>query len=1456
VNGATGLLEFDWNDDALDGIQNPTGLGAGTYTVLVTDEEGCTATATVTLGEPDAIALVCAEENPVSAIGANDGSATVAISGGTAGYTIDWSGPVNGSATLDDPGTATITDLEAGTYTVLVTDANGCEATCTFTITEPSNCNITLDLTGTDPLCNGGTDGEITLVVNGATGLLEFDWNDDALDGIQNPTGLGAGTYTVLVTDEEGCTATATVTLGEPDAIALVCAEENPVSAIGANDGSATVAISGGTAGYTIDWSGPVNGSATLDDPGTATITDLEAGTYTVLVTDANGCEATCTFTITEPSNCNITLDLTGTDPLCNGGTDGEITLVVNGATGLLEFDWNDDALDGIQNPTGLGAGTYTVLVTDEEGCTATATVTLGEPDAIALVCAEENPVSAIGANDGSATVAISGGTAGYTIDWSGPVSGSATLDDPGTATITDLEAGTYTVLVTDANGCEATCTFTITEPSNCNITLDLTGTDPLCNGGTDGEITLVVNGATGLLEFDWNDDALDGIQNPTGLGAGTYTVLVTDEEGCTATATVTLGEPDAIALVCAEENPVSAIGANDGSATVAISGGTAGYTIDWSGPVNGSATLDDPGTATITDLEAGTYTVLVTDANGCEATCTFTITEPSNCNITLDLTGTDPLCNGGTDGEITLVVNGATGLLEFDWNDDALDGIQNPSGLSAGIYLVLVTDEEGCTATATVTLGEPDAIALVCAEENPVSAIGANDGSATVAISGGTAGYTIDWSGPVNGSATLDDPGTATITDLEAGTYTVLVTDANGCEATCSFTITEPTCNISLNISGTNPVCNGSTNGSISLTVNNATGALTFDWNDNALDGIQNPTGLSAGTYTVIVTDAAGCTASASVTLTAPAALALVCAQQNPVSTVGGNNGSATVAINGGTAPYTVAWSGAANGSQMQMSAGTATITDLEAGTYTVLVTDANGCEATCTFTITEPTCNISLNISGTNPVCNGGMTGSINLTVNNATGALTFDWNVNALDGIQNPTGLSAGTYTVIVTDAAGCTASASVTLTAPAALALVCAQQNPVSTVGGNNGSATVVISGGTAPYTVAWSGAANGSQMQMSAGTATITDLEAGTYTVLVTDANGCEATCTFTITEPTCNISLNISGTNPVCNGGMTGSINLTVNNATGALTFDWNVNALDGIQNPTGLSAGTYTVIVTDAAGCTATTSVTLTDPMAVSLVATGTGADCFGNAGIVTIESISGGTAPYGVSVNGVFQAELGTLPAVLDDFAPGSYVIAVEDANGCRAQATVVVPLPQVYTLNLGPERTIRLGDSVLLEGVANFVIDSVVWTPDATLSDPGNPASFARPAATTTYTLLAFDANGCSAQATVRVVVDKEPRVFIPNAFSPNDDNINDVFMIFTDSGVVQVRAFRVFDRWGNMLFQNGPFPPNDPLYGWDGRFKGRLMNAGVYVYAAEVEFFDGRLETLSGEVTLMR
>jgi large repetitive protein len=1285
VGNATGLLNFDWSVDSLDGFQNPTGLSAGIYSVTVTDAAGCAANTTVTLNNPSALTANCAQLSPVVTVGGNEGSATVQIFGGTQGYTIVWSGPANGSQMQNIPGTATITGLIAGNYSVTVTDLGGCIQTCTFTI-EGTNCNMVLSIAGTNPLCNGGSTGSISLTVNNATGNLTYDWNNDALDGIQNPGGLSAGFYSVTVTDEVGCERTASVTVNNPPALNLVCTQQMPVSTIGGSNGSAIVQISGGTAGYTIAWSGPSSGSQMSASMGASSIIGLAAGDYSVTVTDTNGCEQTCTFTINGP-NCNISLSATGTNPLCNGNNNGAIALVVNNSSGNLTFDWNVDALDGIQNPTGLGAGTYSVIVTDAAGCTASTSVTLTDPAALAIVCAQQNPASTVGGADGSATVQISGGTAPYAIVWSGAANGSQMQAIAGTATITGLIAGDYNVTVTDANGCETTCTFTIGQPV-CTITANIAGTDPLCNGSSDGAITLIVNNATGALNFDWNDNTLDGIQNPVGLAAGTYSVTVTDAVNCQTTASVTLTNPPALNVVCAEENPVSTVDGNDGSATVQISGGTPGYTLSWNGPVSGNTTLDNPGTATLNDLESGDYTLAVTDANGCEQTCTFFIDKPL-CDITIDIMGADPLCNGGMNGAIALLVNGATGALNFDWNDNTLDGIQNPTGLIAGTYSVTVTDAINCDATATITLVNPPVVTLACAQQNPVSTSGGSDGSATVQISGGTAGYIVDWFGPVNGSQTQDAPGTATITGLPAGNYMVFVTDANGCEQTCSFSIGDPGCNIVLNISGAGPLCNGSADGAITLIVSNATGNLNFDWNVNALDGIQNPTGLMAGSYSVTVTDDASCEAVISVTLNNPPVLNITCAQQNPVSTIGGSNGSATVQISGGTAPYNIAWSGPANGSQMQMTAGTATITGLVAGNYSVLVTDANGCEQTCNFIINSPDCNISLNISGTNPLCNGGNTGTITLMVSGSTGALNFDWNVDALDGIQNPTGLSAGTYAVTVTDGAGCAANTSVTLANPALLAIICAQQNPVSTVGGNDGAATVQISGGTAPYTVAWSGPANGSQMQMTAGTATVTGLIAGNYSVVVTDANGCTQTCTFSIGSPDCNITLDLTGTDPLCNGGTDGEITLVVNGATGLLEFDWNDDALDGIQNPTGLGAGTYTVLVTDEEGCTATATVTLGEPDAIALVcAEENPVSAIGaNDGSATV-AISGGTAGYTIDWSGPVNGSAtlddpGT--ATITDLEAGTYTVLVTDANGCEATCTFTITEPSNCNITL---------------------------------------------------------------------------------------------------------------------------------------------------------------------------
>ncbi len=625
--------------------------------------------------------------------------------------------------------------------------------------------------------------------------------------------------------------------------------------------------------------------------------------------------------------------------------------------------------------------------------------------------------------------------------------------------------------------------------------------------------------------------------------------------------------------------------------------------------------------------------------------------------------------CAASANGAISTSISGATGPFSFDWNINALDGQQNPANLGPGTYSVVVTaTTTGCMGTGDITLSAPTAITLNCAQQNPVSSIGGSDGSATVQISGGTAAYTVAWSGPASGSQNQATAGTATITGLISGIYNILVTDANGCTQTCSFTINSPNCNLSATAVGTNPGCNGAATGSIALTVTGGTGALTFDWNDNTLDGTEDPTGLSAGTYSVTITDGAGCMATASVTLTNPAALVLVCAQQNPVSSIGGSDGSATVQISGGTVAYTVAWSGAASGSQNQATAGTATITGLIAGIYNILVTDANGCTQTCSFTITSPNCNLSAIAVGTNPGCNGAATGSIALTVTGGTGALTFDWNDNTLDGTEDPTGLSAGTYSVTVTDGAGCTATASVTLTDPAAIVLVCSEVSSPSTQGGADGSINLLLNGGTLPYLVSWTGPVTGMQTTNSTGSFPISNLLPGNYTILVRDDNGCESTCITTVPDTTgCAFSMSSLGIDLACNGNRSGQIQLIFTN----ITRPYNLT-LTGPDQGTlreerqdtffifGLAAGQYTVLLEDAAGCTQSATITLTEPIPFDF----------------TCQAVSNPTGP-GLS-DGIISVQLNGGGGI-----GGDYEILYDNMNGASGSIPATVGLNTLNNL-----------------------------------------------------------------------------------------------------------------------------------------------------------------------------
>jgi gliding motility-associated-like protein len=431
------------------------------------------------------------------------------------------------------------------------------------------------------------------------------------------------------------------------------------------------------------------------------------------------------------------------------------------------------------------------------------------------------------------------------------------------------------------------------------------------------------------------------------------------------------------------------------------------------------------------------------------------------------------------------------------------------------------------------------------------------------VTATGGTPAYTYAWS-PTGGNSAI-------ATNLSAGNYTVTVTDANGCTATATISITQPP-PIALNTSFVQATC-GQVNGSATVTASGGTPSYTYVWSSGG--NTPTATNLSAGNYTVTVTDANGCTATTSVIVTNASGPAATISASANVLCNGGNSGSATVTATGGTPAYTYAWSPTGGNS--------VAANNLSAGNYTVTVTDANGCTATATISITQPP-PVMLNTSFVQATC-GQANGSATVTASGGTPSYTYVWSSGGNAATES--NLSAGNYTVTVTDANGCTATTSVIVTnASGPTATISASANVLCN-GGSSGSATVTATGGTPSYTYAWSSGGN---------TPTVTNLSAGNYTVTVTDANGCTATATVSITQPP-PIALNTSFVQATC-GQANGSATVTASGGTPSYTYAWSSGGNTATES--NLSAGNYTVTVTDANGCTGTASIVVSGTSAV----------------------------------------------------------------------------------------------------------------------------------------------------------------------------------------------------------------------------------------------------------------
>ncbi len=767
-------------------------------------------------------------------------------------------------------------------YLRVISSGNACPAVNTSpgsTFVAYPNCSsggsISVTLSQTAVSCFGQSTGSITATATGGSNY-SYAWSNGGANAA-TITGLSAGNYRVTVTSGGGQTATATIDVTQPSTALTVSANATATTCTGST-GTATATATGGTAGYTYVWSNSASG---------ATISNLAAGNYRVTATDSKGCTATASVSVSSGSAIAVSIS-TGTVN-CFGGSTGIATANPTNNNGAVTYNWSR----GIGNSAtvaNLSAGAITVTATDAGGCSASASAVVTQPAAPLSVTASSTNTGCSG-NTGSVTTSVTGGTIAYTYLWSNSSTNSS---------LTNLGAGTYVVTVTDDKGCSATASATVTSPAN--FTVSVSAVAVTCYGQSTGSVTATVTGATGNINYAWNTGP--NTASLSNQPAGTYQVTVTDGSGCSKTASGTITQP-AVPLAVNVSTTNSTCGASTGSATATVTGNNGNTTYSWSGGNGGN-------TATISSLAAGIYNVTVT-AGGCTATAAGAINNSNG--PTLSILQNNPTCFGSTNGSATAVPSGGQQPYSYIWNNNSTS--PSITGVIAGTYTVIVTDNGGCAATRVVTLTQPDAITFNPTVTN-VTCNGGQNGAASVAVGGGTGPYQYGWSNSTSQNS---------ISNVAAGAYTLTVTDSRSCTAVNTVTITQPSA-ISVTASATPATCAGAATGTATASANGGQGALTYSWsNTNSGTTISN---LTAGAYRVTVTDGNGCTVSATTTVTEPVALTVA------VTT---GNGTATATPAGGNTPYTYNW----NNSQT-----TATASGLAAGTATVTVTDSKGCTAT----------------------------------------------------------------------------------------------------------------------------------------------------------------------------------------------------------------------------------------------------------------------------------------------------------------------------------------------------------------------------------------------------------------------------------------------------------------------------------------------------------------------------
>ncbi len=1202
------------------------GLCAGSYTLFYRNlTTGCTESSVTAITAPSNL-LGSLSTSSLNCFNVCNGSLSGSAIGGTPGYTLSIVTP-----TGIVPGAA-LSGLCVGTYTLRITDANGCtNNTVTSTISQPPALTVTIN--SSSITCASGNNGVLTANVSGGTPAYSYAWSNGF--GTNPNINLSAGNYTLTATDLNSCSTTATASVLAPPPIVLISNTTN-VSCAGGSNGSATVTATGGSPSYTFQFN---NIPSTINTTGI--VSGLSAGVYIANVTDANSCTQPISFTITAP--VVLSAAVTNIQNSCNACI-GSATAQASGGTAPYSYAWTNTLnvnVGSLASTSNLCSGNYTVTVTDNRLCTATQTMNIAQVVVVNLAVGGTS-IQCFGSCTGSAVVVPTGGVAPYTYTWS-----------PGlqsTSTATALCSNIYTVAVRDNTGCVSTGTVNISQP--LPLTATSSQTNATCNGVCNGAITANVSGGTTPYTYAWNPGAIT-TQSLTSVCAGSYSLTVTDINSCTLAVTpVTLTAPPPIVITQTVTNPSACI-ANNGSICATASGGAGGpYSYTWS-PTPGFASC-------LTGLAAGSYSLIVRDASpaGCTNTTTALVTNPAGPSLAATIQSVN--CFGGSTGAATVVATGASPFT-FTWtpvSTTVTTGTSiTASGLSTGTYVVLARDQNLCITSQNIVIAQSASI-TTNATVTAARCNGVSNGSIVVAPIGGTVPYSFNWL-PLG----LTGAGTRTVTGLGPLIYTLTVLDVNSCSSTHTFNVTQPP-PLTLSNTLTNVRCNAACNGSIVASAGGGTPPLSYTWLPvGAFTGSSTATvfNLCPNIYTVIASDGNACTTSITVLITEPSAITSTL-NLNNASCSNSCNATATNNVSGGILPYAYAWSSS--------TVTALNVSNLCAGNYTATVTDANGCSLASGYTVTPPA-PFSLSLLATNPICNGSCSGSIATTVSGAQGSVSYTWSPTGTG--QNPVGLCLGNYTVTAVDASLCATSAVASLVNPPPL---------IANITTTNASCASACNGRVNIIPLNATGAVNYVYIPALPNSSNLTNVCSGNYSLQITDANGCQANATFTLIDPPI-LTVNPSA-NPSTCGSSNGSITANVVGGSPSYTYSWAAPVVGTTSVVTGLAAGIYTLVVIDANNCSNTVTIPLSNSNGPSFVPITSNSlncnnQCTGSASI-NIAGIVGGTPGYNVSWLPPAPSTLNPL----SNLCAGGYTAQVTDANNCILFTGVNIAQPPAVITN----------------------------------------------------------------------------------------------------------------------------------------------------------------------------